>query len=97
LNFFEARLIRLVGRIKITLLLKIQLKQHHILYVKIVYKHTDRSTVKEEGHGSLIKEKSTKDAPSLVKNLTDNSEKAEMLLEIKVMLIKLQNESPYFY
>jgi hypothetical protein len=36
---FIAVLTRLVSRIKITLSLKIQLKQHHISYVKIVYKH----------------------------------------------------------
>jgi hypothetical protein len=33
-----AVLIRLVSQIKVTLLLKIQWKQRHILYVKIVYK-----------------------------------------------------------
>jgi hypothetical protein len=36
---FNAVLISLVARIEITLLLKIQWKQHHILYVRIVYKH----------------------------------------------------------
>ncbi len=36
---FIAVLIRLVTRKKITLLLKIQWKQHHILFIKIVNKH----------------------------------------------------------
>ncbi len=36
---FNAAIIWLVSQIKITLLLKIQWKQNHILYVKIVYKH----------------------------------------------------------
>jgi hypothetical protein len=39
LQYFNARLIRLVGQIKISLLLKIQRKLHPILYFKIVYKH----------------------------------------------------------
>jgi hypothetical protein len=34
---FDVVLIRHVSQIKITLLLKIQWKQHHILYIKIVY------------------------------------------------------------
>ncbi len=37
-HFFNSVLIRFVGQIKITLLLKIPWKQHHISYVKIVYK-----------------------------------------------------------
>jgi hypothetical protein len=36
---FNAGLIRLVGQTKISLLLKIQQKQHNILYLKIVYKY----------------------------------------------------------
>ncbi len=38
-SFFNAGFIRLVAQIKISLLLKVQWKQHHLLYVKIVYKH----------------------------------------------------------
>ncbi len=39
LDYFNAVLIGLFSQIRITLLLKIQCEQHHILYVKIVYKH----------------------------------------------------------
>jgi hypothetical protein len=38
-KFFNAGLIRLFARIDITLLLNVQWKQHHISYVKIVYKY----------------------------------------------------------
>ncbi len=39
LFFFNFLLVRLVSYIKITLLRKIQWKQRHILYIKVVYKH----------------------------------------------------------
>jgi hypothetical protein len=60
---FNTGLIRLVGRIKIILLLKIQLKHHHILYVKIAYKHSVRcrkSTLKVREAHVLIKDRSNK-------------------------------------
>ncbi len=75
--FSNAWLIRLGNQIKISLLLKTQWKQHHILYVKIVYKHImtpERFTLKGERWGSLIKEKmywSSRDVPCLVKSSTD--------------------------
>ncbi len=59
LHIFNTVLIRLVSWIKITLLLKIQWKQHHILYIKIVYKHnmTPRKfTLKGGGLQGLITE-----------------------------------------
>ncbi len=63
-NNFNAVLIRIVCQIKITLLLKIQRKQHHILYVKIVYIHTLYDTLKvhaQKGDGAgIIKDRSTK-------------------------------------
>jgi hypothetical protein len=56
---FNTVLIRLVAWIKSSLLVKIQWKQHHILYVQIVYKKfydTLKSPRPEgEGRGSRLK------------------------------------------
>ncbi len=51
-NTFKAVLIRDVGKIKITLLVNIQLKQHHIIYKNTIYKHDmmcKKFTLKEGG------------------------------------------------
>ncbi len=59
--YFKAVLVRLVIRIKITLLLKTQWKLHNILYVKIVYKHNVMRykvhSCKGEGRWSLMKDR----------------------------------------
>ncbi len=49
---------RLVGPIKINLLLKMQRKQHYYLHTKIVYK--EKLHAQREGARMLIKESSTK-------------------------------------
>ncbi len=59
-HIFTKELIRLVAQIEITLLLKIQWKQHHILYVKIVYKQNmtlSKSTLKGGGVREEIKDR----------------------------------------
>ncbi len=54
--YFNAELIGLISQIKITLVLKIQLKQHHILNVRIVYKHnmTCKKANAQNGRGTDI-------------------------------------------
>ncbi len=41
---FNVKLIRLVGWINLSLLMKIQWREHHNLHVKIVYKHDITNT-----------------------------------------------------
>jgi hypothetical protein len=70
----NAGLIRLVSQNKKKLLLKIQRKQHHILYIEIVYKHYTIGKKKKihaqrEKQGILIKERSTKAVENLMRVL----------------------------
>ena len=71
--YFNAGLIRLLGRIKISLLLKIQWKMYEMLYEKIVYKHnmTGRECLKVEGHSyklrtGFIKQRSIKSCKIMI-------------------------------
>ncbi len=60
---FNTGLIRLFSLIEISLLLKIQWKCHHILYIKIVYKQSMRckkSTLKGREAHVVIKDRSNK-------------------------------------
>jgi hypothetical protein len=60
---FNTGLIRLFSLSEISLLLKIQWKHHHILYVKIAYKHSVRcrkSTLKGREAYVLVKDRSNK-------------------------------------
>ncbi len=56
LLFFNAVLTKLVAPIEITLLLKVQWKQHHTLHVKVVYKQNmKRSKVHaQRGRGAGV-------------------------------------------
>jgi hypothetical protein len=67
---FNAELTRRVGQIKISLLLKIEWKQHHILYVKIVaniiWRHRGIRKKKEVKYFVLGK------LPGLVVNIKDS-------------------------
>ncbi len=63
-SFFIAMFTSLVSQTNISLILKIQLKQHHYLYTKFVYNSYNdagkSSMLKGKGQGTLIIGKSTK-------------------------------------